>query len=563
MVVAVPIVLVIMALTVGAIPAVSAAVIQDPVGDFDNADVVAVETTISGGRAAITIRYASEQIGMATGAGGFVSIDSDLDANTGEAGTPGFDCRITFNVSQLAPMAELEVMAGRGAGNTATISPDAGNGTNLEFGDRWVRFTLPLALMNARGDFRYAVFATGMFSAGDEWDRVPDSGTALASTGQVVSGAPPGLAAVQAREYTAEPAPGVVPYIRRATTRIEGSNAVWRFEMSEDLPVGALDFQGSSVVTLYIDADRNLATGIDTADIPFLPFGPDRSVQCTLVPGGASLMVTVGIRDNGERETVGGGAGTNDLRATFDRRSLTVTVPLDVARIPGAGFSWMACTTRLNHKPEFLLHQPVVFDTGERIAPLPLPGHVVTLDDPVDAKIAEAKPDGAEKTYTVRHSRIPNTELRRVEGALTPAHLFLRITYAWPIAYQQEYITGITIQTAQGRQFLLSVNWDAQVGGQAVLREMTPGADMIRAAFLNQCLAAQGNTANLLLPAGLLGLGPGGSLTLLIETHQMGRLKPGSEPTSAPGILVKTAPRQEGAYLDRLPDQGVLFLRAL
>ena len=86
-----------------------AVTVRDRVGDGGRFDVVAVQADVQGGSARFTIHYGDDLIGMATGAGGTLSIDADRNRQTGLKGTPGFDCEITYSVSQLAPTATLTI----------------------------------------------------------------------------------------------------------------------------------------------------------------------------------------------------------------------------------------------------------------------------------------------------------------------------------------------------------------------------------------------------------------------------------------------------------------------
>lgn len=537
-----------------------AAVLRDPAGDFDNSDVIGVETTVVAGSAVLTITYADEQIGMATGAGGTIGIDADQDPSTGAADTPGFDCRITFNVSQLAPMAEVEIIAGPRAGDTYGIGREHNNGTNLETDARWVRFTVPIGLVSAANDFDYVLFATGMFSAGGDWDRVPDQGIARASTGQARLEGPAG-GQVDSHTVTAFADGDGPPLVRQVTTQLEGDNAVWIVETNENLPVGALDQYDSTYMSLMLDIDRSVATGINTGDVPLLPFGPDRVAECTLVPGGqGSIRIQTAIAPNGERRYVGGGAGVNDLAVTFERRRARIVIPLALIGAPGPQIDWMLFASKINQTPRPVGGSSIQFDTGLVNRPLTMPPNaLVFADDPDDAVIIGGQSRDGTTTPPVRQPIIPNVELAGLQAALSQDWLMLRVGYQTPITLQARYFTSITLD-AGARQYLLSVNWDGQLGGQVVLRDMSQGADSTQALFLNQCLATTGAGAHLLIPTHLFPT-PLHTVQMAIETHEMGFDKPASQ-SSLTGITVTAAPRQNSGVIDRLPDQGTITLTA-
>lgn len=538
---------------------------RDPLGDFDKADVIAVETWIAEGKAIITIHYAEDEITMAGGIGGNFSIDSDQDPTTGGKDTPGFDCCLIFNISRFAPTANLEFHTGPNQGRTVPITAGAGNGSDLQFNARMVRFTIPMSLLGNVRDFDYALFATGMFSTGDDWDRVPDSGVVRCSTGQVILAPVTGVKAIREQALDAPARAGEQPIVRRITTRMEGDNAIWSIETNADLPVGALDQYNSTHLHLMLDIDRRMDTGISNGEIPFLAFGPDRIAQCSLVPGGSSIRITTGIKENGELETVGGGSGTNDLSCTFDRRTVKITIPLWLIKASSPQMDWMLLVTRLNTPTEIFLNSSISFDTGEIRLPEMMPPHAVVVMDPEeDAIITEGKSNDLSMTKRVPQPNLPNINFTRAQAALTRDFLMLKITYKRPLTLEPRYVTSATVRLPEqpGREMMFSINWDLATGGQVVLWDISANMpDITRHQFLNQCVVNQGSNAFLLIPVSVLGPLPPQSLELVLTTHEIGFLKPPAT-AKAPGITVKAPPRQNPGTIDRLPDLGSIRLVA-
>ena len=540
--------------------------VRDPAGDFNRADVLAVETSVSQGRVIITIHYAGDPIGMAGGVGGTLSMDTDQNPSTGAPGTPGFDVSLVYNISRLAPAADLEILSGPGQGRTIPIRSGAGNGTRLEFNQRSVRFTFPAALAGIGTDFDYALFATGMFSAGDQWDRVPDTGVIRNSTGRPA--APPvtrGAAAPgqMIAEQTRQPGQ---PLVRQVNTRMEGDNLVWVIHTHVNLPVGQLDMHQSLHFHLLLDLDRSLATGITNGEIPFLAFGPDRVANCTLVPGGrGNIRITTAIKENGERQTVGGGAGSNDLNCTFERNRAKITIPAWLVKADSARLDWMLITTRLNAAPQVFNHSSIGFDTGQIRRPVSFPAGAVTIADPADdAIVATGRSEDGSVVRTVRQPGVPNVDIARITAARTADFVLMRITYETPIRLQSRYFTAITALTPgyPARQLLFSMNFSMEVGPQLVLRDMSrQNPDPTRAVFLNQCVVLQGRDAFVMIPVSAFGQGPLPHLDLVLKTHEMWFSRPAST-SRIPGITVRQAPKQRQACLDQIPDKGFIRLAA-
>ena len=545
-----------------------AASLIDPVGDFNGADVVRVDTRITENAVSITIQYADDEIGMATGVGGNFSIDADQNPTTGGTNTPGFEYCIIFNISQLAPMAELQFLSKGLKGRSVPISANNGNGTNLQFSSRSVQFTLPLSIIGNIRDFDYALFATGMFSTGDKWDRVPDYGSARASSGRVMTASLTDGPKIFAQDITAPSQHGHIPIVSHVTTRMEGDNAVWIIQTNADLPVGPLSQYDSTHFHLMLDLDRRVETGITNGEVPFLPFGPDRVAKCTLVPGGkASIRITTGIAENGERLTVGGGAGINDLNCVFDRRSAKITIPLWLIKAESTQFDWMLMTTRLNSDPELFGGSSIAFDTGKLRLPFQMPDYAIVIDDPIeDALITEGKSDDGSYTARVRQYGIPNIDFRSLHVILTQDYLMMRVTYKTPIVPKPRYFTSINTQLPDqpSRELLFSINWDHEFGGQVVMWDLSSNEqDITQSIRLNPCLVTRGREAFLLIPKTVFGHTEPKRMGLFLTSHEMGFQKPSAKKTiKAQGIMVKAPTRQNRGTIDRLPDKGEVRLTA-
>ncbi|NSW58264.1 MAG: hypothetical protein HPY44_19835 [Armatimonadetes bacterium] len=558
--------LVTMALTVGSIPAVSAAVFQDPVGDFDGPDVVSIDTRIEGRSAIFTISYAEEAIGMGWGVGGTIHIDSDQNPATGQEGAPGFEAQITFNVSELVALGQVDVFAGPGEGRQLQVSADAGNGTNLRFNPRQLEITVPLDILSARGDFDYLLYSTSIFGSTDSRDRVPDAGVVRASTGQAVNAGAP--AAEGAAERVLEwPAAGRQPHlVRRVTTAIRGNSAVWKVEFTRDLPVGMADYYNTVYMSILLDIDRSLATGIDTANVPLLPFGPDRNLQCTLMGGSASVSFVRGIGQFGERLTGGVAPGGSDLRVTFDRRTATVEAPLALLQLNGPAFDWMLSVWTTGQPVECFLETAIAFDTGEPRRSVPFPAQASLVpDNPDDARALVVSAPGVPSIVVDQPNAIPNMEMLELQAALTGEYLFARVRYNRPVVPQAEYFTSLFIDVPgpPARSYAMSMNWDINLGGQAILFEVGPNA-ADTGVHLNQCLAAQGSDAWVLLPLEILGRPAARAVTLRAETREM-RFGSSGAPkqfSTYPGITIRMPPRAAESYCDRIPDKGTIDLQA-
>jgi len=566
MVVAVPIVLVIMALTVGAIPAVSAAVIQDPVGDFDGPDVVSVDTRVQGQSAVFTITYADDAIGMGWGVGGTIHIDSDQNPTTGQDGLPGFEAQLTFNVSELIALGQVDVFAGPGEGRQLQVSADSANGTNLRFNPRQLEITVPLGILGVQADFDYVLYSTVIFGSPDRRDRVPDAGVVRASTGQAVNaGAPAGGGATE--RVLEWPGAGGQPHLtRRVTTAIRGNNAVWSVEFNRDLPVGMADYYNTVYMSILLDIDRRLATGIDAANVPLLPFGPDRNLQCTLMGGSASISFVRGIGQFGERLTGGTAPGGSDLRVTFDRRTATVEAPLALLQLNGPAFDWLLSVWTTGQPVESFLDTAIAFDTGQPRPPESVPPHAsLVRDNPDDARALAVSAPGVPSIVVDQPDAIPNMEMLELQAALTGEHLLARVRYNRPVVPQAEYFTSLFIDVPgpPARSYAMSMNWDINLGGQAMLFEIGPNA-ADKGIHMNQCLAAQGCDAWVLLPVETLGQPIPRAVTLRAETREMrlGALGAPKQYSAYPGITVRKPPRAAENYCDRIPDQGTLELQA-
>lgn len=553
------------ALALNLAAAASGVTIRDKVGDFKGSDVAAVSVDVRQGAALFTITYATDVISAATCTGGKIGIDADRNRATGLKDSPGFDFQITYNVSQVAPTAQIDTWSGPNAGASVQIGSHAGNGSRLSFDARNVRLLVPLRLIGGAGDFHFAVFATGMFSVGRSFDRVPDHGVIRSTTGQVVGAA---VAGTKARHVLRTPtAAGPNRIIACVATAVEGNCGVWTIETTGDLPVDALAFGRMMTLTLALDIDRQLATGMEASDVAFLPFGADRSIRCTLMPGkDTSFEVVRGTTATGQKLYVGGGAGVNGLRLEHDRRRARLTVPLDALGARSTAFDWMlTAALPMKKRTDVFLDASVQFDTGRVVRPLAMPIHATVVADPVDASV-KASTGGGMAGLGAPVRNLANTELRKLTAALTPQYLVARITYDKPITYQPEYFTSlvVTAPDAAGRprSVTLGMNWHLTLGAQAMVfgaagsdgaSPMTPG---------HQFLATQGREASVLLPASLFGAGTFRTADVHVVTSQIieGRDEPSEKQRRVPTNRVRPLP--SGSTLDRLPDQGVVRLQA-
>jgi len=556
-----------------------AATIKDRIGDFDDTDVSSVQIDIQGQVATFTVTYAEAVIDfLSGGAGGIFGIDSDRNLRTGLENSRGFDRQLTYNVLALAPTAQLDIWTGPRAGDTVKVGAEFGNGTNLSFTDRTVTLVVPLQFLGTDGDFDFALFATGLFSTGDKWDRVPDQGVARSLTGEVSFLPVAGNKAPHT--FQAQPPLGGNPLVQSVTTSVEGENAVWIIQTGVDLS-GRSFVDNSMTMTLLIDVDRRLETGIESSDIPFLPFGPDRNVRCTFTPGGAaSVDIIVGIKDNGERVGRGGGAGVNDLLLVFDQRQARLVVPLWLLDLNNTAFDWMLVTTstQQGRAPETFLGTSVSFDTGKRTLALDWPVNTVVVSDPIDAK-TEIKDAGGKEIGGLKWHTLPNSELRQLKAALRPGYLMAQITYENPMVLQPQYLTSldvfVPVDGGTRRNFLVAVNWHPFFGGQALLRELSEGADVTRTIPLDQCLATRGKDVFLLLPEAVFGQNAFKRVELSVETNQIaysvvaGRTtnpKPSGAKDPIEGYMRYgahiglVAGGQTTQRLDRLPDNGTVSL---
>lgn len=546
----------------------AAVTVRDRVGDGGRFDVVAVRVDVQGGVARFTIVYGDDLIGMATGAGGTLSIDADRNRQTGLKGSPGFDCQISYNVSQLAPVATLAIHTGANAGNSEKIGAQHGNGTHLAFTARSVTFVVPLQMLGTNGDFDFALFAQGQFAVGATRDRVPDQGVANSRTGQVAAQAVAGAAAP--RTLKAQPVAGKTLLLDSVRTSVDGGNAVFDVRTYSDLPTGPLAFQAAMVLTLLIDADRRLETGFECTSIPFLPFGADRKIRCTFMPGAQpTVEVITGVKQTGEKKHAPAVAGTHDFRVEHQRRRVRLAVPLHALGIRSTAFDWMLVAVRgvTADQADIFLDRSVAFDTGQIRAPLAMPANAVVADDPADASVkVPGLPDETAGRQMARG--LPNVELRRLRAALTPRYLLARITYEKPLAPQPEYFTTLAVSAATPfggrRDITVSINCHLTLGPQAnVLGTAAPAGGMAGAMAggllgntalmpAHQCVVMRGRDAFVLLPVGFFGVPAFQGADVVVTTGQISHRKEAK----------RAGPRPGGAAIDRLPNQGSVRLTA-
>jgi len=334
---------------------------------------------------------------------------------------------------------------------------------------------------------------------------------------------------------------------------------VWVIDTRVDLPVGPLDLNATVHYALYVDSDRRLATGISGVDVPFLPFGPDRRITCVLAPSrAASTEVMVGVGPNGERVHAGGGAGTNDLHLGFERRRARLVVPFSVLGVQSAAFNWLLIVTQPTGRrpPEVFRGAAVQFDTGNIVAPLTMPAGARVVDDPIDAKMVVDIGKG--KTVGVPIDRVANIELRRLQAVLTPRYLLARITYQTAIVARAANVTSVSVQLpgtfGLPVERLLSVNWHAMLGGQAILHAPFSATAEQTMTPLNQCIAKRGGDAFLLLPAEAFGLKAFRTAELVLSTRNVDHRLVASVPQG------RKPRNRETEKRDRLPDTGAVRL---
>ncbi len=566
----------------------AAVTVRDPTGDGGAYDVTALTVTVQGGTATFTIAYARDAVNRMGGVGGAISIDADHNPQTGAPGSPGFDCRITFKVSKLAPTAQLDYLAGPNVGSSKLIGAGQRNGTRLAFTARSVTLVVPLQMLGTNGDFGFALFQQGQFGVGQTLDRVPDRGVANSRTGQVAVQQVPGGQAPP-RTLREQAAPGKTVLVESVTTSTEGGNAIFDIRTRADLPTGALDFQGTMTFSILIDSDRRLETSIEATNVPFLPFGPDRKVRVSLMASAEpTIELITGAGLTGNRHG-SGGAGINDAVVQCERRRARIVVPLAALGVRSTAFDWMLKATRgiTQEQGQLFLGTSVAFDTGALRRPIAMPLTAQAVLDPRDASV-KTLPAAGQPAPVVPIHNLPNSELRQFRGALTGPYLIAMITYENNLVPQPQYSTLVTvvITTATGpRRILIGINWHYTFGPQCIILPderaggPAPGAMLGKVPqtptliLAHACVASRGKNAFLLLPARVLGVPRFTRANVLVETRQIEEAKgvvnmmPKKDPNDPdeeqqPTPTYRATPKPSLYALDWLPNQGVVQLQA-
>ncbi|MFW6163738.1 MAG: hypothetical protein ACODAJ_13290, partial [Planctomycetota bacterium] len=499
-----------------------AVTVRDRAGDGGAYDVTALTVTVRGGTATFQIAYARDVIGMASGVGGTLSIDADRNPKTGVKGSPGFDRQITFNISKLAPQAQVERLTGPNKGSSVQIGAEHGNGTRLAFTARSVTLVVPLQVLESDGHFNVALFQQGQFGVGQATDRVPDQGVVDSRTGQVAVEQVAGQAAP--RTLRAQAKPGKTLLVDSVSTSVNGPNAVFDVRTRANLPAGALDFQSTLMLDLLIDCDRRVETGIEASGIPFLPFGPDRKVRVAFMAAAQpTIELITDVGGTGETHA-NAGAGVNDASVQCERRRARIVVPLRALGVPNTAFDWMLVARRgvTAEQVDVFLDTSVAFDTGQPRQPLAMPLNARPVTDPRDASVKNMPTAQNPNPTPVPVRTLPNGELRQLRAALTRDYLLAIITYQQPLVGQPEVATNVTVTVpAAGgaRRILATLNWHATFGPQCLLvpderaPAPAPGAMMgvqpkKPPAFVaaHSCLASRERNAFLLLPARVFGI---------------------------------------------------------
>lgn len=547
-----------------------AVTVRDRVGDGGAYDVAAVTVTVRGGTATFHIAYASDVIAMASGVGGTLSIDADRDPRTGVKGSPGFDRQITYNVSKLAPQAQVVRLTGVHQSSSVPIGAEHRNGTRLAFTARSVTLVVPLQALESDGHFHFALFQQGQFGVGRTTDRVPDQGVADSRTGRVAVEQVAGTAAP--RTLRAQPRSGKTLLVDSVATSVSGPNAVFDVRTRADLPTGALDFQSTLLLDLLIDCDRRVETGIEASGVPFLPFGPDRKVRVTVMAGAPPTIELVTDVGGTGREHANAGAGVNDASAHCERRRARIVVPLRALGVRNTAFDWMLVARRgvTAEQADTFLDTSIAFDTGRRRQPLTMPLNAPPVADPRDASVKNMPTAQNPKPVPVPVTNLPNAELRQLRAALTPQYLLAIITYEQPLVGQPEVATNVVVTVPAaggGRRAMATLNWHATFGPQCLLvpdaraPAPLPGAMMgvqppRPPAFVtaHACLASRGHNAFLLLPARVFGVQAFQAAQLRLETRQVKEKRAGT--------ASRASPEPTYTALDVLPNQGAVPLTA-
>jgi len=463
--------------------------------------VASFTVEVRGTTVVFTVAYKEDVIGM-MGQGGMIGIDSDLDIATPDRYWRGYDTQIRFDASTLAPTASVSYYSGPRDGDTIDL------GAGFSCTSHSVTISVPLNLVSTGNDFACVFFHTGTTSFGPTRDRIPRIGVLLASTGQIVGLTVTGDASPHAISGAAG-----AKFVRKVTTAVDGENAVWVVEMNADLPTGDLDFADMMTMRLMIDTDRKLVTGIEGLEVPFVPFGTDISVLCTLEPGGASAGLIDGYELNKPHVASSGGPATSDLGVTNTKREARIVVPFHALGITTTDFHWALLADR-DQQAEMFRGSAIDFASGQDVPAVVMPPDAVVVDDPEDCLA-----HGSESATKA----LANSEIRKLTAAVVGDLLLVRIAYEHPIVPADSFFTNVflLVPGAQPEQSVLGINWSYGIGGQVWLTAGTPeeGAKPVP---LHQCVANQGKDVYLMVPLSLFSPGPTGPIGMYAITRMVG-----------------------------------------
>jgi hypothetical protein len=244
---------------------------QDTIGDiyFAKNDIKSLTAEVDGGTLTVTLTYA-DNVGLTDSNYGSVFIDGDLNPDTGEK--MGADCILWFCYTG--------VYSGGHVSLNGTLFTIGEQGTALETGVDYIRFTLPLDLWG--GNDHPRLFATSSWIFGNtEYDRVPDSGYLDMASGLVVIPRP-GNEAV-ALVYQDPAGDAEFPDLTRLEARVVDGNMLIRLGFAHGVEkADLLAAQDVLVVELKMDLDQRLWTGFANNHEQPPTFGIDRSIQIML-----------------------------------------------------------------------------------------------------------------------------------------------------------------------------------------------------------------------------------------------------------------------------------------
>jgi hypothetical protein len=222
---------------------------QDCVGDmyFLKNDIESLAAEVDGGTLTVTITYAAD-LGLTDSNYGSIFIDTDLNPDTGEK--MGADCIIWFS--------HTGVYSGGYVNLNGELFDIGQQGTSLETGADYIRFSLPLDLWG--GNDQPRLFATSSWIFGNtEYDRAPDSGYLDMASGLVVIPRP-GNEAI-ALVYQDPAGDAVFPDLAQLEVKIAYGNMLFRLRFAHGIETSdLLAAQDILVVELKMDRKRSQGT---------------------------------------------------------------------------------------------------------------------------------------------------------------------------------------------------------------------------------------------------------------------------------------------------------------